>query len=46
MPEHFGDLAVRPFNPTYGDEELLLPEREITKSMDLFPVIISENPEF
>lgn len=28
-PENLGDLAVRLFSPTYGGEELQLPEREI-----------------
>jgi len=35
-PERLGDLAVRLFAPAYGQEELTLPEREISEPV-VFP---------
>jgi len=33
-PERLGDLAIRLFNPAYGDEELKLPKRGTTDPVD------------
>ncbi len=35
-PEQLGDLAVRLFSTAYGEEELELPEREVSPPM-VFP---------
>ncbi len=35
-PERMGDFAVRLFSPAYGDDELILPERETSEPME-FP---------
>ena len=34
-PDQLGDLAVKLFSPAYGGEELNLPEREVTKLLQL-----------
>ncbi|MFT4940315.1 MAG: plasmid stability protein [Paraglaciecola sp.] len=32
-PENLGDLAVKLFSPAYGNDELILPERETHEPM-------------